>query len=398
MIPATNTVNEPFSPREACDSVGAVADFLCKGCATFETRNSIEPTASEPLLNSFGIRWLMFKADPEVADQHWDPFYSLTFSPSDIRDLRSFVKKLSRKRADPVSAWLWSQLDASVQSALQKYNDAQKDWVPLQWTLVQGLNKIIKGGRIDDKAPFDVKRQRLLTRSMIKQELHGSDLVRRNRMVLADQYPELAREPKKNISFPTTSGVTPLNSIVESERQNLENDHAMRRYFLWNIECNAENLNWLAGRDQKALGVLIRVSLSSAYELAHLTKHGHAQALRTLVELAEFATEAVRRFGTENTVIREMAKERLAWWEADAKRARELCAGIKEGEIVIFDKAYVDFDHLWDLEWCAGASFCASFQAVSSAPAVPVDFKRNHGFCPEKQWFTCYAMKHQERP
>jgi len=36
--------------------------------------------------------------------------------------------------------------------------------------------------------------------------------------------------------------------------------------------------------------------------------------------------------------------------DADAKRAREVCAGIKDGEIVIFDKAYVDFDHLWDLE------------------------------------------------
>ena len=36
--------------------------------------------------------------------------------------------------------------------------------------------------------------------------------------------------------------------------------------------------------------------------------------------------------------------------EADAKRARELCAGVKDGEIVIFDKAYVDFEHLWDLE------------------------------------------------
>jgi hypothetical protein len=36
--------------------------------------------------------------------------------------------------------------------------------------------------------------------------------------------------------------------------------------------------------------------------------------------------------------------------EADAKRARELCAGIQEGEIVIFDKAYLDFDHLWDLD------------------------------------------------
>jgi Transposase DDE domain/Domain of unknown function (DUF4372) len=33
----------------------------------------------------------------------------------------------------------------------------------------------------------------------------------------------------------------------------------------------------------------------------------------------------------------------------DAGRARELCAGLKSGEITIFDKAYVDFDHLHDL-------------------------------------------------
>ena len=30
----------------------------------------------------------------------------------------------------------------------------------------------------------------------------------------------------------------------------------------------------------------------------------------------------------------------------DAKRARELCAEVKGGEIVLFDKAYVDFEHL----------------------------------------------------
>jgi hypothetical protein len=35
--------------------------------------------------------------------------------------------------------------------------------------------------------------------------------------------------------------------------------------------------------------------------------------------------------------------------EADAKRAREVCAALAEGEIVIFDKAYVDFGHLGDL-------------------------------------------------
>jgi hypothetical protein len=35
--------------------------------------------------------------------------------------------------------------------------------------------------------------------------------------------------------------------------------------------------------------------------------------------------------------------------EHDNRRARELCAGVRSGEIVIFDKAYVDFAHLADL-------------------------------------------------
>ena len=35
--------------------------------------------------------------------------------------------------------------------------------------------------------------------------------------------------------------------------------------------------------------------------------------------------------------------------EHDNRRAHELCAGVRAGEIVIFDKAYVDFDHLADL-------------------------------------------------
>jgi hypothetical protein len=39
--------------------------------------------------------------------------------------------------------------------------------------------------------------------------------------------------------------------------------------------------------------------------------------------------------------------------ENDAKRARELCAAIRAGEIVVFDKAYLDFAHLFDL-WQRG--------------------------------------------
>jgi len=53
----------------------------------------------------------------------------------------------------------------------------------------------------------------------------------------------------------------------------------------------------------------------------------------------------------------------------DAKRAREVCAGIKAGEIVIFDKAYVDFGHLADLSmrevfWVTRAKENLSFRVV----------------------------------
>jgi hypothetical protein len=53
--------------------------------------------------------------------------------------------------------------------------------------------------------------------------------------------------------------------------------------------------------------------------------------------------------------------------DADAKRAREVCAGIKAGEIVIFDKAYVDFEHLadlsmWEVFWVTRAKNNLSFR------------------------------------
>lgn len=35
---------------------------------------------------------------------------------------------------------------------------------------------------------------------------------------------------------------------------------------------------------------------------------------------------------------------------SDPKKARELCANIEAGEITIFDKAYIDYEHLFDLE------------------------------------------------
>ncbi len=59
--------------------------------------------------------------------------------------------------------------------------------------------------------------------------------------------------------------------------------------------------------------------------------------------------------------------------EHDNKRARELCAGLEEGEVVVFDKAYVDFEHLHDLDlrgvqWVTRAKDNFRYRALRNLP------------------------------
>ena len=59
--------------------------------------------------------------------------------------------------------------------------------------------------------------------------------------------------------------------------------------------------------------------------------------------------------------------------EHDNKRAREVCAGLEEGEIVVFDKAYVDFAHLYDLDmrgvhWVTRAKDNFCYRTVRNLP------------------------------
>ena len=60
--------------------------------------------------------------------------------------------------------------------------------------------------------------------------------------------------------------------------------------------------------------------------------------------------------------------------EHDNKRAREVCAGVKSGEIVLFDKGYVDFEHLLDLAergvfWVTRAKDNMAYEVVGTMPA-----------------------------
>jgi hypothetical protein len=59
--------------------------------------------------------------------------------------------------------------------------------------------------------------------------------------------------------------------------------------------------------------------------------------------------------------------------EHDNRRARELCAGLKSGEIALFDKGYVDFAHLRDLDergvfWVTRAKEGMSCDVVKKMP------------------------------
>lgn len=59
--------------------------------------------------------------------------------------------------------------------------------------------------------------------------------------------------------------------------------------------------------------------------------------------------------------------------EHDNKRAREVCAGLEAGEIVVFDKAYVDFMHLHDLDvrdvqWVTRAKDNLRYRTVRELP------------------------------
>ena len=59
--------------------------------------------------------------------------------------------------------------------------------------------------------------------------------------------------------------------------------------------------------------------------------------------------------------------------EHDNKRARELCAGLQDGEVVVFDKAYVDFAHLHDLDlrgvqWVTRAKDNFRYRTVRNLP------------------------------
>jgi len=119
---------------------------------------------------------------------------SSTFSASDIVDLPSFAKKLSRP-ADMVSAYINNNLSGATLTSLANYHGLDSDPILLQTALAQSLNIIIGSQSIFDAQRFAGVTFRPETQKLLAQNPRGDILLRLNRLLLEDAYPqEISRE------------------------------------------------------------------------------------------------------------------------------------------------------------------------------------------------------------
>lgn len=116
---------------------------------------------------------------------------SSIISPGDLRDLPSLVQKLNQ-HTDPVSLFIYQSLSQPTLQALQPNGAADA----LKQDLAQDLNKIINGPTIYDQQRFSAVGMQAATKQLLAQKPTGEAIVRLNRALLVDAYPD---EIKKNL-------------------------------------------------------------------------------------------------------------------------------------------------------------------------------------------------------
>jgi hypothetical protein len=110
-----------------------------------------------------------------------------SLSAGQITDQAAFVGKLA-SGSDAVSAFLRGQLEDSVKVSLATYLTSNADAKTVMSTLVKDLNQIISGPSIYDKARFSNIALRPETEELLKQNPHGQQLARLNKLLLEDIY------------------------------------------------------------------------------------------------------------------------------------------------------------------------------------------------------------------
>ena len=112
----------------------------------------------------------------------------------DFKSPHGFFDKL-KKLSDPISVYLNEQLSETSRKELSNFQPAT-DHRALNTVLVEDFNRIMMGRNIYDAKRFERVKLQPETEQLLKRNPQGQDLVRLNRLLLEDAYPE---EIEKNL-------------------------------------------------------------------------------------------------------------------------------------------------------------------------------------------------------
>ena len=117
-----------------------------------------------------------------------------SLSSTQIANPAAFVNRIATAR-DPISAFLRSQLQDSVQTSLATYSPSSPD-AKGTVSVIKDLNRILSGPSIYDKSRFNAVVLRPETMQLMQQNPRGYQLARLNKLLLEDAYPaELTKAP-----------------------------------------------------------------------------------------------------------------------------------------------------------------------------------------------------------
>lgn len=149
----------------------------------------------------------------------WGPWHtadSSLFTSTSFTDAAGLIRRLVNQ-SDPVSSHLWRKLSGTRQQVLR---DPTADITLKVSSLVEGLNDILRGPSIYDSRHFPAEKLSTRTFALISKTLTPEEMLRLNRLLLEDAYPEeISRlgEPDET-GTPGNHGALDTNLTERSER------------------------------------------------------------------------------------------------------------------------------------------------------------------------------------
>lgn len=142
-----------------------------------------------PLLRQFlACNSEMFTAEFYGVSAQGGRYASSLLMAENLKNAKTFVEAMSNKQ-DPLSGWLWDQIDQVTQSALLEPDQSQQ---AIGSILVRALNQLMAKSSIYDEERFRGVKLRPETKEILKGSVTvqmGEEAIRLNRLVLEDAYP-----------------------------------------------------------------------------------------------------------------------------------------------------------------------------------------------------------------